>query len=146
MEGRSTSYSFSAVSTTVSHPSFGQKVVNGEGLASIAVAYADDNTVQDQGADGSTMTSKVLSRRGTIALEVQQTSSINKWLLNLWNSLYNGDTSIWNGITIQSIERFDNGIHVSATGCAIQKHPDRKDETNGGHVTWIFMSDSITES
>lgn len=142
----STTYSFLSTSTTVSHPLIGQHVSNGEGLVSITVAYQDDNTASDIGADGNVMITKVKSRRGTIAIEAQQTSPFNKWMINYSNTVENAAPSYWAQGTIRATEGFDNGITISATQCAIQKRPDHKDEQNGGHVTWTMFSPNITES
>lgn len=139
-------YSFSAVSTTVSHPNYGSNTINGKGAVSVAIAYADDNSEQDLASDGVVMDSKVLSHRGTVAIEVQQTSSFNKWLMSLFNSVYNGDASIWNQISIRSTESYTNGLTISASNCMFQKRPDRKDAKTGDHVTWTFMCDNIVES
>lgn len=139
-------YSFSSVSTTVSHPNFGSNTINGKGAVSAAIAYADDNSAQDLASDGTVMDTKILSHRGTIALEMQQTSPFNKWLTGLFNNVYNGDTSIWNELAIRVVEGFTNGLTINATNCMFQKRADRKDAKEGDHVTWTFMSDNIVES
>ena len=146
MEGTMTTYSFSAVSCTIQHPLVGQKVINGSGIGSITVAYSDNNTESDLGADGSVMISKVLSHRGTISIELQQTSSVNKWLVNLANALDNADASQWANGTVRIAENFTDGITTNATKVAIVKRPDHKNEQNGGRVSWELFSPEIIES
>jgi hypothetical protein len=125
------------------HALVGQKVINGSGVGSVSIAYQDNNTESDLGADGNVMVSEVLSHRGTISLELQQASSANKWLHNLANVLDNSDPNQFLGISIRITEKFDNGMTTTATRASIQKRPDRKDESNGGRVTWVFFCPNI---
>jgi hypothetical protein len=141
-----TTYSFADVVAVFSHALVGQKSVNGLGIGSITVAYADNLTENDLGADGSVMITKVLSRRGTITLEIQQTSSLNKWLLNFANAVVNAGSSSWANMLFSLQEKFTNGVTVNASSLALLKRPDRKDEQNGGRVTWEFFSPTIAEA
>ena len=141
-----TTYSFKNVKVTISHPLVGQRVVNGEGIGTITVAYSDDLTQSDIGADGAVMISKIESRRGTITLEIQQTSALNKWLLNYANAVQNANASQWAGGTLAVSENFTNGVNVSASNLALQKRPDHADAQNGGRVSWPFFSSNITET
>lgn len=138
-----TTYGFNKVTVTLQHSLVGQKVISGEGIGSISVAYQDNNTESDIGADGNVMVSEVLSHRGTISLELQQTSSANKWLYNLANVLDNSDPNQFLGISVRITEKFDNGLTTTAARASIQKRPDRKDEQNGGRVTWVLFSPDI---
>lgn len=141
-----TTYSFEDVKATVQHALVGQKTVNGTGIGTITIAYSDDLTSSDLGADGAVMISKVLSRRGTVTLEIQQTSSLNKWLINYANAVQNANASQWAGGTFTMSENFTNGISVVASNLALQKRPDHAAAQNGGKVSWAFFSPNITES
>ena len=141
-----TTYAFKEVKATVSHPLVGQKTVNGEGIGTVTVAYADDLTQSDVGADGSVMVSKIESRRGTIALEIQQTSSLNKWLINYANVIQNAAASQWAYGLFTMSENFTNGINITGANLALQKRPDHADAQNGGRVSWVFFSPNITET
>ena len=141
-----TTYSFKDVNFTIKHSLVGQKNLDGTGVGRIVVAFTDDNTDSDLGSDGNVMVDKIQSKRGTVTLEIQQTASLNKWLTNCYNTVYNAATSYWAGITITVEEKYDNGINTTATGCAFRKRPDRTDDQKGGRVTWEFMSANITQS
>ena len=141
-----TTYSFADVSFVMSHPSVGQKSINGLGIGKITVAYADNNTESDLGADGVVMPSKIASKRGTITLDIQQTSSLNKWLLNYANVVQNASASSWTSASININENFDQGMVTKATGVALQKRPDHSDAAQGDHVSWVLFCASIIES
>jgi hypothetical protein len=143
----STTYSFQDVTATIYHSSLGvSRTISGEGMGKITVAYTDNLTESDLGADGAVMVTKVLSARGTITLDIQQTSSANAWLIDRINTLVNADASEWAGWTITITENFDNGITISASSAALVKRPDRNDAQQGDHVSWEFFSPSIAES
>ncbi|WP_333813306.1 phage protein [Muricomes intestini] len=142
----STSYSFNDVICTIQNPLAGQKVITGEGIGSISTTYTDDNTQSDLGADGAVMVSKVVSHRGQIVIEVQQTSSANKWLHNLANLLDSANVSKWLSTSIRITEKFSNGLLKSASRAALVKRPDTKDEQQGGKVSWTFMSPDLEVS
>ena len=69
----STTYSFADVSCVMQHSLVGQKSANGLGIGKITVAFTDNLTQNDLGADGNVMISKIASRRGTITFDIQQT-------------------------------------------------------------------------
>jgi hypothetical protein len=140
-----TTYSFEDVSFVIQHPALGQKIANGEGIGKITVAYTDNLTESDLGADGGVMISKVLSRRGTVTLEIQQTSSVNKWLLNLANTVVNGASSGWASASITITEKFDNGVTTTASQVALIKRPDRSLAQQGDHVSWELFAANISE-
>ena len=139
----SNTYSFSRVTAVIQNALVGQKVVTGTGMGSVSVSYTDNNTESDIGADGNVMISEVVSHRGQISLEIQQTSSVNKWLHNLANVLDNASPNQFAGISIRITENFDNGLTTTAARASILKRPDRKDEQHGGRVTWVFFSPDI---
>lgn len=143
MAGTNTTYSAGDVSCTMQHPLVGQRCINGSGMGSVSISYTDNLTESDQGADGSVMITKILSRRGIITLDIQQTSSTNKWLHNYANVVDNASSSEWAKGSMRIAENFENGLVTTASSLAIVKRPDRKDEQNGGHVTWEFFSPNI---
>ena len=67
-----TTYSFSDVSLVLSHPSVGKCTITGEGVGSVTVSRANDNTQHDVAADGSVMVSKIHTKNGTIAIAIQR--------------------------------------------------------------------------
>lgn len=137
-----TTYSFESVAVTISHPSVGQHVASGQGIGSITTSMTTDRTTHDVSADGAIMVSKVKGRNGSIALAIQQTSDLNKFLVNVYNYLEHTDPSKWAGITI--IQR-SAVMHeqITATGVSFQKLPDRPFQAQGQQVTWQFLASDI---
>jgi len=140
-----TTYSATDVSFIISHKLLGKKQTAGEGWGSISVAMDDDHTNIAVGADGASMISKINSNKGTITLEVQQTSPLNNWLVNAYNKLNKAATNRWAEIEIDIKELFDNGIKITATKGAFKKLADHKNGTNGDSKTWTFVFATITE-
>ncbi|MEK8128663.1 phage protein [Paenibacillus filicis] len=137
-------YSFSDVSQTISHPSLGQYVLNGEGVGSISVAMANDNTVHDVSADGSVMSSKIKVKNGTLQISVQQTAELNTWLLKAYNYAYTAPVNEW--ARFQIIIRAPLMKHsVTATGVSFQKIADRSYQSQGQQVTWTLMAADIQQ-
>ncbi len=138
-----TTYGFEQVIATIQHPLVGQLVITGAGVGSVSTAYTDNSAESDLAADGNVMVTKVRSHRGTITFELQQTSSANKWLHNLANVLDNASPDQFLGTSVRIAENFRNGILASAAHATIQKRPDRKDEQNGGRVSWVFFTPDL---
>jgi hypothetical protein len=141
-----TAYSFTDVNLTLQDPLVGQTVIDGQGEGSIAFSFADDRAQQSIGADGSVMTSKIKSSRGTITLTLQQTSSKHKWLLNWANAVDSASASQYRGMSLTCNEKFDNGTNTTATGIVPQKIPDHTNEQAGGNIVWVLMSDNMSET
>lgn len=139
-----TTYSFSDVSAVVSHPSVGQNVINGQGVGTITTTMATEKTTHDVSADGSVMVNKIPGDNGTIAISVQQTSAVHKWLLNWYNYIKAASTSQWAlaSITVQSPVM---GDLITATGVSPQKLPDRPYQAQGQMVTWNLMAANIQQ-
>ncbi len=138
-----TTYSFLDVTFIISSGLVGQKQVVGEGIGSIKVTMTDNRTESDLGGDGSVMTSKVTSARGSVELEIQQTSALNGWLLNWQNTHDAADTSEWTDTTIVISENFLNGTKTVATGVSPMKYPDATDQQQGQKATWSFQAQEI---
>lgn len=140
-----TSYSFGDVTCTIAHSLVGQKQVVGNSAGSVTVTMTDDRTQSGIAADGSVMHSKILSKRGSVAIEVQQTSEFNKWMINAANTVDNAPTPDWSHWTITIVENYDNGIKTTASYCALQKRPDRKNAQEGDFVTWTFLAMNVAQ-
>lgn len=138
-----TTYSFADVTMAISHESVGQKVVNGEGIGSIAIAFTNDRTTHDVSADGSVMVSKIRARNGTITLSIQQTSSVHEWLWKWFNAIETASASSWAKTTI-----LINGLgkNIFATGVSPQKQADQPFQQQGQQVSWTFMCADIQEN
>ena len=139
-----TTYSFTDVTMTISHPAIGQYVASGEGLGSITTTMTTDRSAHDVSADGSVMISKIKARNGSHAIAVQQTSSLNKWLLKLFNYLEAAPTDQWAGITIVLRAPGMQDL-ITSKGVSFQKLPDKPYQQQGQHVTWNLMAADIQQ-
>lgn len=137
-----TTYSFSDIKMAISHPNVGQYVISGEGVGSINISMSNDRTMHDIAADGSVMVSKIRARNGLLALTVQQTSAINKWLLKWYNYLEFADASEWADTTVII---YGMGETYTALGVSPQKLPDRPYQAQGQNIVWNLMSADITQ-
>lgn len=140
-----TTYSFADVSLVMSHPSVGQYVADGVGLGSITVTMSTDKTAHDVAADGAVMVSKVPGNNGTIALQIQQSSEFNQWLLNLYNYLLTASTPEWAQISA-TIRSPGMGDLVIASDVSFQARAELAYQAQGQQRTWNLMSASITET
>ena len=139
-----TTYSFSDVSVIIAHPSVGQHIANGEGIGNINLSMTTDRSAHDIAADGSIMVSKVRARNGMVALTVQQTSELNKWLLKWYNHLEAATTSQWAETTVTVKSPVMKDL-ITATGVSPQKLPDRPYQAQGQLVTWSLMAADIQQ-
>lgn len=139
-----TTYSFADVEMVISHHSVGQQVITGAGMGSISVTMATERTVHDVAADGAIMVSKVPGDNGTIAIAIQQTSTMHKWLVHWMNYLKGAGTSEWadTSITVRSPVM---GDLITASGVSPQKMADRSFQAQGQHVTWNLLCADIQQ-
>lgn len=139
-----TTYSFEDVICTLNHSGTGSKSTKGAGLGSVTVAMSNDRTVHDVASDGSVMITKKISKNGTIAFEMQQTSQVHKWLLKTYNYVDTAATSEWAGMTV-TITSKDLDEKTTCTNVAFQKMADKPYQAEGQHVTWTLMAAKIVE-
>lgn len=137
-------YSFADVSAVISHPSVGQFIASGEGLGSITTEMITDRSVQDVAADGTVMVSKVKGRNGTIAIAVQQTSSLNKWLTRLYNYLESAGTDKWAQTVIVVRAPMMQDLQI-CTGVSFGKLPGKPYQATGQMITWNLMAADIQQ-
>jgi len=138
-------YSFADVTVSITHPLKGAKIADGLGIGKVSTDFTDDLTNSDLGADGSVMVTKINSQRGTVDLDIQQTSSLNKWLIDLANAVVAAPAASWASTTITIQEKFPNGITTTASKVALVKRPSRENGQTGAHVTWRFFSANMTQ-
>ncbi len=138
-----TTYSFSDLAGSISQPTFGAYIFDGTGVGSVTVSKATDRTAHDVAADGSVMVSKIAGNNGTISIEVQQTSSIHKWLTAWFNALWQLPTSEWASTSI-TLRNTATGTSHICSGVSPQKEPDTPYQSQGQHVTWTLMCAEIT--
>lgn len=135
-------YSFLDLAGSVSHPSVGYYVFNGEGAGSISITKATDRTAHDIAADGSVMVSKIGGNNGSITIECQQTSPLHKWLLAWSTALWQLPTSEWAETTILLRNASTATSHI-CRGVTYQKDADSPYQAQGQRVTWTLMCAEI---
>lgn len=133
-----TTYSFSEVSFVMAHPDLGQCVMTGQGVGDILVGRAQDAGVQEAAADGSVMSTKVVTKHGTLGFTLHQTSAAHKWLEKAYNALMAAPASAWAQFSA-TIESITTGQVISISETEIQKLPDHSYQQNAQNVTWNFL-------
>lgn len=135
-----TTYSFSDLAGAIGHPSAGAYTFTGEGAGSVTITKAQDDSAIDVAADGTVMISKLAGHNGVITVVCQQTSTIHKFLLDLYNYLKTvAPTQEWAQITGLFRNTADGTFH-EATGICFQKKADIPYQAQGQNVTWNFLA------
>lgn len=138
-------YSFEDVTVSLSHKGAGAASSTGAGIGSIAIAMANDRTAHDVAADGEVMISKLPGKNGAIAITMQQTSALHKFLVKWYNYVSLAKAADWAGMNI-TIKSNNLGETTVCTGVSPQKLADRGYQAQGGSVTWNLMAAEITQS
>lgn len=138
-----TTYSFTDLAGSISHPTFGAYLFDGTGIGSVTISKATDRTAHDVAADGSVMVSKIAGNNGTVTIECQQTSAIHKWLLAWFNVLWQLPTSEWASTSL-TLRNGATGTRHIISGVSPQKEPDTPYQSQGQRVTWNLMCAEIT--
>ena len=137
-------YSFTDVSCTISHPNVGVFSLAGEGIGSINISMTNDRSAQDVAVDGSVMVSKIRARNGAITIAVQQTSSLNRWLTKWFNYLEAAPTDVW-ADTRLILRAPKMGDLITAIGVSPQKLPDKPYQAQGQNINWTLMAADIQQ-
>lgn len=145
MSTKVSTYSFEDVGVTISHPNVGQTVANGQGIGSLNITMATERTNHEVAADGAVMISKIKGRNGTLALAIQQTSTLNAWLMKWYNYLETAPASQW-AKTIIIIRAPQMGETTTCSFVSPQKLPDKPYQAQGQTVTWNLMSADIQQN
>ena len=135
-------YSFNDISLVLSHPKVGKCTITGKGVGSISIARANDVTQHDVAADGSVMASKIVTKNGTMALALQQTSSAHKWMKKWYSYLLTAPTNQW-AETSAVLSSPSTGETINITGISPQKAADAAYQQAGQQVTWNLMAIKI---
>ena len=135
-------YSFDDVSLVISHPNVGKFTITGKGVGSVSIARSNDMTQHDVAADGSVMISKIVTKNGTIAIALQQTSSAHKWLKKWLAYLTTAPTSQW-AETSAVLKLPSIGETINMSGISPQKRADAAYQQAGQQATWNLMAAKI---
>lgn len=141
---RHSTYSFLDLAGAISHPFFplGVFQFTGEGVGSITVEMLSERSQHDVAADGSIMISKMAGNNGVITIECQQTSLVHKYLLNLFNYVWQADTNQWAMIAI-ALRNISDGTSHICTGVSFNKKGAKSYKREGQQVTWTLMAADI---
>lgn len=140
-------YSFKDLSGGFSHPLAGAFIFAGQiGAGRITITNVTERTVHQTAADGNVMVSYVAGDAGNVAIEVQQTSDMHKFLLAWFNlcktSADNGDVSNWATAALSFRSAVDGTYHL-ISGVSPAKVPDKPYAAQGENVTWNLMAADI---
>ena len=138
-----TTYSFADVSLVMSHPKVGKFTFTGEGVGSVTISRANDATQHDVAADGSVMVSKIVTKNGTIAIAIQQTSAGHKWLKKWHDYLMVAPTNQW-AQTSAILKNPAIGETINMSGISPQKRADAAYQQAGQQVTGNMMATTIS--
>ncbi len=131
-------YSFTDITATLSHPSYGSYSLNGDGTGDMTVSKATDRTVHDVAADGHIMVSKIAGNNGSVVINAQQSSGLHTWLQGLFNYLVGASTKEWAQLSM-TISSPVMGKTYVCTGGAFVKEPDEPFQSQGQRVAWTIL-------
>lgn len=140
-------YAFLDLVGTFFHPLAGEFLLSGElGVGQVTISKTDDNTAIDVSGDGASMVSFMPSDRGTVTIEMQQTSTFHKFLLAWYNQIkgnaVNHDVSNWATASL-SLRLISDGSQHNISGIAPGKPADKTYAKQGQNVTWALMAADV---
>lgn len=135
-------YSFTDINATISHPDYGAITIQGEGIGDLTISKMTDRSVHDVAADGNIMVSKIAGNNGTVSINAQQTSRLHNWFQGLFNYLWGADTGQWAQISLTFIAPKMQKTYY-CTGGSFVKEPDEPFQSQGQRVTWSILFTDI---
>lgn len=140
-------YSFKDTSGALTDPDAGAFLFAGQiGLHQFHIAMNTEKTVHDKAADGSIMVTYISGDNGQVAIEMQQTCSLNAFLLNMYNlkkvAADAGAVDSWASTAITLRNAVDGSVHVM-TGVSPSKVPDKIYAEQGQRLVWTLMCADI---
>lgn len=143
-----TTYSFRDSTGSIVSPLAGNfKIAGGNiGAGQFVVTNRTTRSELDVSADGAPMTSYISDQTGGLNVECQQTSSIHKFLLAMFNlhqtAAESNDISNWAAITAMLRNTLDGSQHL-LTGMSMTKIPDKTYGPRGQNVTWVLLASQV---
>lgn len=135
-------YSFTDIEATISHPSYGSYSIQGEGIGDITFAKLTDRSVHDTAADGNIMVSKIAGNNGNVTINTQQTSSLNNFMQGLFNYVWSATTDEWAQMSLtMRAPKMQKTYYC--TGGAFVKEPDEQFQAQGQRVPWAILFTDI---
>lgn len=145
LQGNST-YSFKDLTGVLVSPLAGQIIIAGGniGLGQITIDMTATRSEIDAAADGAIMTSAIAGGdHATVTLEMQQTSPLHKFLLQMNNlhqtALNSGDVTFWAASALDLTAIFSGAQHIG-TGVSIMKTPPKVYAARGAMLSWTLLA------
>lgn len=140
--GKHSTYSFTDIAATISHPGYGSYSIQGEGIGDMTITKLTDRSVHDVAADGSIMTSKIAGNNGNVTINAQQTSSLHNFLQGMFNYLWSASTDEWAKISL-TVRAPKMQKTYYCTGGAFVKEPDEQFQSQGQKIPWVLLFNDI---
>lgn len=131
-------YSFSDITATISHPSYGSYSLQGEGIGDMTISKTTDRSAHDVAADGHIMVSKIAGNNGSVNINAQQTSGLHNFLQGLFNYCWGAPTDEWAQISM-SVTAPKMSKTYYCTGGSFTKEPDEPFQSQGQRVSWNLL-------
>lgn len=138
-------YSLQDVNVTLYHPAVGIFSGTGTGLDSIVIDYAQDRSAVDVAADGKAIMNKIITKNGSVILDIQQTSDFNDWLLRWYNYIDVASPTQWALLTV-TVNSTNLNQFTILTGVAPLKAGQRPYKSQAQKVVWTLLALNIDES
>ncbi|HHA2249917.1 TPA: phage protein [Enterobacter ludwigii] len=140
-----TAYSFIDVSASIT--GVGGAIDLGMGSANseegIVIAMGGAKNTMSIGADGEVMHSLHADKSGTITVNLQKTSPVNKKLSVMYN-LQSQSSATW-GNNVIVVRNKASGDITTARSVAFQKQPDNTNAKDGNTQAWVFDCGKIDQ-
>jgi hypothetical protein len=143
-QGVLATYSGLALNGAINSPLFGAIIlagINQAGINRITIRMDTNHAELKRGMDGAQVPSYVPGESGVIEISVWQTSQLQQQLLQAYNAVLTlsltGDVSESFGATIYLENTSDQSSHT-ASGCMLQKVPDKPYQEQAQEVNWMF--------
>lgn len=142
-----TTYSFKDTTGAFVDPDAGAFSFAGNiGMGEFSIEMSTDKTEHSVSADGSVMVSAIAGDNGVIRIQVQQTSPLNVFLLNWYNTkktlMLQQNLITWTGATLTLRNILDGSQHV-AIGISPNKLPTKTYAARGQMITWDLPAADI---
>lgn len=131
-------YSFTDINATISHPDYGSYTIQGEGIGDMTISKLTDRSVHDVASDGGIMVSKIHGNNGNVTINAQQTSSLHNFLQGMYNYLWSADTDKWAQISLTVVAPKMQKTYY-CTGGSFVKEPDEQFQSQGQRVAWGIL-------
>lgn len=139
-----TTYSFSDLSGSLTHPLVGAYLFTGQGVGQLQFQPNVDMTIHEYGIGGIVLLTKVPATGGKLIISCQQSSMVNKWLLYTLGQISGADNAMqeWGRMT-GLIRNIQDGSHFTLRGISFTGIPPHTWAATGGQIVWELMYASL---